>query len=298
MSKILKWIKYPLQKKNFSIYFYLYKIFFIKIKKKFPKILDLVHFDVDKSTKLKYIETKTGKFLVFTRDGGISRQIFINKEYNFKSLKKVIKIIGKQNIIFDVGANIGTTCIAALKKKYTEYSIAIEAEKDLFKLLNLNIQLNNMNKKIIPLNFVASDKHEYFDLVKNNKNYGASFVKKKINNKNLNNKVRSLKLDDLIKHLKKKTLIWIDVQGNESKVLKGSSKLIKKKIPFVIEFWPYGINRSNNKENLSNELKKFKYFFDLNSSNPQIKNISPENIEALFNKYNQKQATELLLINR
>ena len=298
MSKILKWIKYPLEKKKFSFFFYLYKIVFIKIKKKFSKVLDLVHFDVDKTTELKYTESANGKFLVFTNDGGISRQIFINKEYNLNSLKKVIKIIGKQNIIFDVGANLGTTCITALKQKYAKYSIAIEAEKNLFRLLNLNIQLNNMNNNIVPLNFAASDKHEYFDLIKNNKNYGANFIKKKANNKNLKNKIQSLKLDDLVKYLKKKTLIWIDVQGNESKVLKGSSKLIKKKIPFVIEFWPYGINRSNNKENLKKELEKFKYFFDLNYKKPIIKKISPENIEALFKKYNQKKATELLLINR
>ena len=83
MSKILKWIKYPLEKKKFSFFFYLYKIVFIKIKKKFSKVLDLVHFDVDKTTELKYTESANGKFLVFTNDGGISRQIFINKEYNF-----------------------------------------------------------------------------------------------------------------------------------------------------------------------------------------------------------------------
>ena len=263
MNKILKWIKYPLTKKTFSIHFYLYKFFFIKIKKKSPKILDLVHFDTDKSTKLKYIETQNGKFLIFSNDGGISRQIFINKEYNLKSLIRVIKILGKQNTIFDIGANLGPTCIAAIKKKYAQNSVAIEPEKNLFKLLTLNIKLNNMENKIIPLNFAANDKNQKIYIINNKQNYGANFVKKLKSNKNSKNKIKSIKLNDLTKYIKKKTLVWIDVQGNESNVLKGASKLLKKKIPFVIEFWPYGINRCRNKNNLIKELKKFDYFYDL-----------------------------------
>ena len=113
----------------------------------------------------------------------------INKsKLNFDDIYK--KFFEDNITIFDVGANLGTTCITALKQKYAKYSIAIEAEKNLFKLLNLNIQLNNMSNNIVPLNFAASDKHEYFDLIKNNKNYGANFIKKKANNKNLKNKIQ------------------------------------------------------------------------------------------------------------
>ena len=43
---------------------------------------------------------------------------------------------------------------------------------------------------------------------------------------------------------KNNTLVWIDTQGHEPDVFKGAKKLLKSKIPFVSEFWPYGITRA------------------------------------------------------
>ena len=63
-------------------------------------------------------ESEFGKFIIFAKDGGISRQVYINKTYNFETLNKAIQILGKVDIIFDIGANIGTTCITAIKKNF------------------------------------------------------------------------------------------------------------------------------------------------------------------------------------
>ena len=293
MRKILRWIKYPLSRKKFSFYFYLYKIIFTSTKKRYSKIIDLVHFDSDKSTKLKYIETKIGKFLVFSRDGGISRQLFINKQYNFKSFQKVIKIIGKQDLLIDVGANIGPTCISAINKGYSKKSIAIEPELDCYKILKQNIKINDLENKIRVLNNAVSNKIELLKISKKNENSGASFITKKTSKFEL---IKSIKLDKFANKIKNKTLIWVDVQGYEGKVIEGSKKIIKKKIPFVIEFWPYAINRNQDRDLVIEGLKRFKHFYDL--SIDEKKTIcSNENIKKLFFKYNKKKATELLLVN-
>ena len=43
------------------------------------------------------------------------------------------------------------------------------------------------------------------------------------------NKVKVIHLNKFDKFTKKKSLVWIDVQGNEANALLGSTKLIKKK---------------------------------------------------------------------
>jgi len=293
MFKFLKWVKYPLKKKFFSFFFYTYKIIYTHIKKKYSHIIDLVHFDSDKSTDNKYVETQLGKFLVFSNDGGISRQLFINKQYNFKSFQKVIKIIGKQKLLVDVGANIGPTCIGALNKNYVQESIAIEPELDCFKMLQQNIQLNNLGSRICTFNNAVSDKTEILKIAKKNKNSGASHITKKNTEYKL---IKSVNLDRFKNKLKKKTLIWIDVQGYEGRALEGAKKIIKKNIPFVIEFWPYAIDKNLDKNLLIKGLKRFKYYYDLSGDRKKFP-CSEENIKKLFIKYNEKKTTELLLIN-
>ena len=293
MFKILKWLKYPLEKKIFSFFFYTYKIIFIQIKKKYSRIIDLVHFDSDKSTDNKYVETQIGKFLVFSNDGGISRQLFINKQYNFKSFQKVIKIIGKQRLLVDVGANIGPTCIGALNKNYVQESIAIEPELDCFKMLQQNIQLNNLGSRIYTFNNAVSDKTGILKITKKNKNSEASYITKKNTEYKL---IKSVNLDRFQNKLKKKTLIWVDVQGYEGRVIEGAKEIIKKNIPFVIEFWPYAINKNLDKDLLIKGLKRFKYYYDLSGDKNKFL-CSEENIKKLFDKYNEKKTTELLLIN-
>ena len=59
-------------------------------------------------------------------------------------------------------------------------------------------------------------------------------------------------------------LIWMDVQGYEGHVLSGAPLTLSKKMPLVIEFWPYGMERANSFDKLKNSLKGYNGFYDLN----------------------------------
>ena len=294
MKKLFYWFNLPHERKIKSLINHIYYFVFKIINTKYPKIIKNIHFN-NYPGFFKYTETKYEKFLLFSNDGGISRQIFINGEYNLKTLKKAIKIIGKLELIIDVGANIGSTCIASLKRNYASKGIAIEADINNFQMLKRNIELNNLEKKLLPLNYIVSNKSENYKIIKNKNNYGANFVKKISAVGKKKNKVRSIKLDNLKINLPKKTLVWIDVQGFEPYVLKGSTNIINRKIPFVIEFWPKALKRSNGKSNLIQCMKKFKYFYDLYDTNDK-KLINNQNIEKLFKVYSKKN-TEILLTN-
>ena len=60
------------------------------------------------NTNYKYTENKNGKYIIIGKDGGISRQLYVNGEYNLQTLRKTINIVGKLDLIVDVGANIGS----------------------------------------------------------------------------------------------------------------------------------------------------------------------------------------------
>lgn len=41
------------------------------------------------------------------------------------------------------------------------------------------------------------------------------------------------------------TLVWVDTQGHEAHVLAGATETQRCRVPWVIEYWPYGLRRAN-----------------------------------------------------
>ena len=74
----------------------------------------------------------------------------------------------------------------------------------------------------------------------------------------------------------------MDVQGYEGIVLQGGSKIIEKKIPIILEVWPYGLSRANSFQILIDMVKKYSYLYVLSEKNP--KKRSSAEIEKIINK--------------
>ena len=127
---------------------YLLLTFFIKSKISFFKN---IIFDINKE-KSKYVfyEEKE-KFILFTNDEVISKECFVNDDFEFKKFIKVVEFLKKKDYkirkLYDIGANIGVTCIPAVNRGLVNQAVAIEPEPESFKLLKLNINLNNLEKK-------------------------------------------------------------------------------------------------------------------------------------------------------
>ena len=223
-------------------------------------------------------------FILFGKDKYVSRNTFVNGPHDFIFLKKSIKILNKKiSYLIDVGANVGTFCIPAVKDKIIKECIAIEPVKKIFKVLNINIYLNNLQNKIQTFdNVMSNKKFEKLSLKINKNNYGDNrFLlgkKKKI-------QTNSIKLDYFVNYFnKKKLIIKIDVQGFEDKVLMGSEKFIKSKVPLLVEF--------------DQNFKKSKYFFKIiNLLESNYKNVffldngtdKKETIKVLKKKFFEKE---------
>jgi FkbM family methyltransferase len=139
----------------------------------------------------------------------------------------------KNEVFFDVGANIGLYSIYAAKKSCRVYSF--EPSSNNFSSLVKNIKLNNLNistfgfaisnnEKISSINLVSTiEGDSQHNLFEKDKLYSRDFIfKQGIFMTTLDNLVYKYKFL-MPNHIK------IDVDGNERKILLGAKKLLKSK---------------------------------------------------------------------
>jgi FkbM family methyltransferase len=201
------------------------------------------------------------------------------------------------NTFLDIGANIGTHTIHALKTNFRN-AICVEPDPENFKILRINQLLNEVDNKCINFNLALSDISANKTLELSPTNFGdhrvvglTNATGENIHDEESWNKIniKSVTLDALLNenniHESDISLIWIDTQGHEGHVLSGASKLMNSPVPIVIEFWPYGLNRSGGWMSLRNILvKSNKKIFDMKPTNngEQIRELTIKELDVMY----------------
>ncbi|MGJ4932036.1 FkbM family methyltransferase [Bradyrhizobium sp. HKCCYLS2038] len=222
------------------------------------------------------IAGKNERFVVLASDNIIGRRVYVDNEpYDFDKMQTVLRILGgrPRTLLVDVGANIGTICIPAVKRGLFQRAIAIEPEPRNFALLLANVHINWLADKISPQNFAlgATDGDQVvFELSGSNSGdhrvrttdspgtYGEA--------ERSTITVRSESFDAVAKDIDpNETVIWLDTQGFEGHILSGAKSALRSRTPIVLEFWPYGLDRSNGYPLLKDALIQNGYsqFYDL-----------------------------------
>ena len=157
-------------------------------------------------------------------------------------------------IIYDCGANIGTSCLY-FSLHYPNSTIkAFEADPDIARILKENLQKNKI-KNVEVLNetvWINDDSIEMsFDGLD-----GASII-----NKNNLTKVPSIRLKDLIEKEIKIDMLKIDIEGAEYEVLKDCANSLNNVDNIFIEYHSY-VNSDQKLSEIINVLEKnhFRYF--------------------------------------
>ncbi len=286
--KIKKFLKF------IGLKFFLYNIlyFVIKVlnKNKSPFIKGIIFDALKYKSRLEIIENKyKERFIIFTNDNVISKEIFVSEEFDLKKFYKALNFLNNKNKIsrlYDIGANIGVICIPAVKRGLVDSAQAVEPEKKNFELLKMNIALNNLQNKINIYDCALSNKDDEtveMELAEDNsgdhriRNNPLFNIHGEENRKTI--KVNSKRFDTLFTDIDpKKDLVWIDTQGYEPVILSGSDNLIKSKTPIVVEFWPYALKRSGNWEKMMQTFSKFDFYLDLSSHNTTPVEINEKNL--------------------
>jgi len=166
------------------------------------------------------IKNNIGKFCFhLNNDTNIKSSII------FENLNRKLFFKDKNKIFIDIGANIGFYSILAIKKHYEEI-YSIEANKNTFKYLKKNIELNKSLKNKV-FNYAIGEKKEEAYITNNIFHTGGNeinFDKKGI-------KTKIISLDEFIREQNIKIsnigFIKIDIEGYEIKAIKGMKKILK-----------------------------------------------------------------------
>jgi FkbM family methyltransferase len=194
----------------------------------------------EKIFKLK----KNGYCLYLNVNDHIGYISYVNKkpfEQTVYELSKQYRLT-KDDIILDIGANIGTASVPICAEIGCEL-IAIEASKGNAQLLSKNIYENRIKSKLYILALTANNSSEYLPLYIRNGNTGANSLLKKWNpsvKDSATELVPTATLDQLINDesiIRKIKLVKIDVEGAEIDVLTGGKKFLKlNRAPILMEY--------------------------------------------------------------
>lgn len=204
--------------------------------------------------------------------------------------------------LIDIGANIGTICIPAVKRGIAKRAIAIEPEPRNYRLLVANIYLNDVADKIEHYNLALGSKtNQIVTFELSTDNSGDHRVRISSENGKFSEaarqriSVKSTKFDDLIQRLDKTScLIWMDTQGYEGHILLGADSAVNGRVPMVLEFWPYGMKRADAYASLRTAVMNYDYYYNLSEDKPTP--VATSTIDSLYCRLGENgNYTDILL---
>ena len=265
-------------------------------------------FDSLPKSSLVISTTKDGiHYLGNTSDKEIARKVYTKREsFDASYVEQSLRIIGsKKSTLIEVGANIGTVGINAVYNEHVQNCISFEPDPLNFKLRQCNVSLNNLEDRFELHNAaLTSADHDTVEFELDTENFGDHRIKYvdtlgrmgeekrkviKVKADNLNNVCSQLDLDDC--------LLLMDAQGSEGHILSSARNLIDRRVPIIIEFWPYGLHRNEGLELLYTALggAPYEMIYDLKHPSEPIP-FCDKNLKKIETQLGRKgRFTDLLL---
>jgi FkbM family methyltransferase len=191
--------------------------------------------------------------LWFSPQSEIGKSLYYTGTFEPEELSLLRRIVKHDDIVIDIGANMGSHAIAMAKKTVNGKVYAIEPAQSNFDLLQRNIEINHLTN-IVPLRTAVGEKSGTQEMnIYEDQAFNSMLVlnRKKAVGKEI---VQVLSLDDLREqeHISKIDLIKIDTEGYEMSILKGAKKILssEKKPILIVEIneeniKPLGLNQSD-----------------------------------------------------
>lgn len=193
------------------------------------------------------IETRHGE-LLFTRSANLrfGKQLFIRgQSKDMKFLTRAVSLLGEAGItlagttIVDVGANIGTTTVTALRRHGFSRAVAVEAYSENVRTLRINVAANDLNGVVDLFAVAVSDTEGQQDLFLSDVSSGEHTIDPSLPRSKQTERVtvRAVTLDGMVSRGEidpaRIGLLWIDVPRTETRALAGASALLKAWVPVV-----------------------------------------------------------------
>lgn len=214
------------------------------------------------SSALELITAYGGDFLIPRNDVCIGSLLKESGQFETSDIQRALGFIenatkhaSKKKIFIDIGANIGTHSVSALKERNYCTAIAIEPSESNYRILTANLCLNGLMERVTCVQAAASNCEDVKTLFVNPKNCGDYRLDNNPHGNNtdespITEKVITIDIGqyllDNIDHIQPEdTLCWIDTQGHEISILSSLRPLLKRGMPAVFEYWPYGLEQQS-----------------------------------------------------
>ena len=192
-------------------------------------------------------------------DYGIAKELFATQAFELGAFQRYLS--SRDNRAFkyfiDVGANLGTHTLYALREAGFERALAIEPDPRNLPLLRANLALNGVDGRGTVLPFAVAASQGWIELFQSEINWGDNRTSPTEGEGWARTRVPTTSLDQVLKDSGFDPVgltIWIDVQGAEYSVLQGASETLASDADVVIEFWPHELSRIGQLNNMVHAL--------------------------------------------
>ena len=224
--------------------------------------------------QIEIINAYGGSFIIPSELDCIGRILKETGQFETSDIERVSQYLdrckpnkSKRKYFVDIGANIGTHSLSALKEHNYDKLIAIEPAHHNYCLLTANLCLSGLMDRCNCMQAAASDIEGFETLYHNKENCGDHRLNNKPNESpsQLSEDKETVKTIDTVNYLREHlgdvnlndVLCWVDTQGHEIPILSSLRPLILQGLPIVIELWPFGMERQSYKvEQLSTLLSE------------------------------------------
>ena len=198
-------------------------------------------FLAEAETMTPYVAVEIGDELFFVRGGdpGVGKRLFVARwRSDMTVIAQATGILAAHGhdvtgtTFVDVGANIGTTTVPALRRHGFGAGVALEPSPDNFEVLRLNLAANDLLGRVRALQVAVSDTPGEFTFDQGPKNTGGHRLAGP-RSESTDPPVTTVILDGLGLDPADVGLVWIDAVGHEGKVLRGAPSLLDAGVPVV-----------------------------------------------------------------
>jgi FkbM family methyltransferase len=249
-------------------------------------------------------------YFVDTRDQVISRATFAYGSYEEDVMARALGILQAHGhtvagrTFVDVGANIGTSTIAAIMRFGARDAIAIEAAPSNYRLLRCNVIANDLEERVRTVWGAASSHAGSGRLTLSSWNSGDHRVdsaESAAGNAAGSVDVPLVRLDDVVGRAYGDVgVVWVDTQGHEASVLTGAPALLESDVPVIVEYWPHALRDSGGLE-LFHSLVQEHYDLVVDVRGAEDGGhtaIAPSEVRGLEDLYLGRGLTDLVLMKR
>lgn len=204
--------------KEYNLFVFIYFLF---VEYLICNVLRNIHYLLLKGGKTKVIKDVQGsKMSLDLSDEGLSRDLFQFGIRERASTRMMQKILSEDQVVVDIGANLGYYVLMEAKVGASVY--AIEPVPDNFEKLNENIELNEY-KNVTTYQMAIGDKNATARMALSEKsNLHVITTDDDANTIS----VKVVTLDDFLKDKKIPDIVRMDVEGYEYEIIKGMPKTL------------------------------------------------------------------------